>query len=193
MGMTVDTTRLTLLTRVRDRDDSRAWDEFTGLYRRLFLRYAGVCGLSGHEAEDAAEACMAVLADHVSSPDYDAGGIGFKRWMAALARRCVRNATRERARTPDAATSSETQPHVEPEPDEEFERIWNDEHLRHCLEQLRIEIEFKTFEAFRRLALDQWPVERVCQRYDLTPQYVYAMKSRLTQRLRRLMQSLLGE
>lgn len=189
----MDATRRTLLARVKDRDDSRAWEEFAGLYRSLLQRYAGVRGLSGSEAEDAAETCMAALGDHVSSLDYDPDGIGFKHWVAALARRCVQNATRERARTSEVATSPETQPPAEPEPDEEFERIWNDEHLRHCLEQLRIEVEFKTFEAFRCLALDGWPVDRVCERYDLTPQYVYAMKSRLTQRLRRLMQSLLGE
>ena len=105
----------------------------------------------------------------------------------------MQDAARKRVGAPNAATGPEAQPPADQEPDEEFERIWNDEHLRHCLEQLRIEVDFKTFEAFRRLALDQWPVERVCQRYDLTPQYVYAMKSRLTQRLRRLMQSLLGE
>jgi hypothetical protein len=77
--------------------------------------------------------------------------------------------------------------------DDDFERIWTDEHLRHCLEQLRIEVEAVTFEAFRRIVLDTWPVERICMKYQLTPQYVHAMRSRLTERLRRLMRSLIGE
>ena len=184
----MDATRRTLLTRVRGRGDPRAWKEFVGLYRSLVGRYARARGLSAADAKDVAADCMDALAEHVASPDYDPSGGRFKRWLRGL----VRAALRERAEAASVAPDSERQSHAEPTPDEVFERIWGDEHLRHCLEQLRIEVEFKTFEAFRRLALDQWPVERVCETYDLTPQYVCAMKSRLTQRLRRLMQSLLG-
>ena len=136
---------------------------------------------------------MAALADHVASPEYDPSTGKFKRWLRTLAQRRVQKLLAEVDRRAGGMLNHTERQRAEPTSDEAFERIWNDEHLRHCLEQLRIEVEFKTFEAFRRMVLDQWPIERVCQRYDLTPQYVYAMKSRLTQRLRRLMQGLLGE
>ena len=191
--MNVDATRRTLLERVKDREDSRSWREFSDLYRLLLVRYASARGLSADEAGKLSEDCMTAIAQYVASPDYDPGHGGFKHWLAALVRRRVQTASRRRGLDSGRAADHEVQGELEPRPDVEFERIWRDEHLRHCLEQLRIEVEFKTFEAFRRLVLDEWPVERVCETYDLTPQYVYAVKSRLTQRLRRLMRGLLGE
>ncbi len=188
----MDATRRTLLMRVRNRDDLRAWKEFTGLYRSLLLRYARARGLSVSQAEDVTENCMATLADHIARSEYGPSHGSFKHWLGMLIRVHVQSVLRKHGQEPGRVTGSERQ-QPESEPDEEFERIWGDEHLRHCLEPLRIEIEFKTFEAFRRIAFDQWSVKRVCETYDLTPQYVDAMKSRLTQRLRRLMQSVLGE
>lgn len=188
----MDATRRTLLSRVKDRDDSRAWKEFTGLYRALLLRYARACGLSAGEAKSVTADCMATLADHIVSTSYDPCGGGFKLWLAALAQDRIQNMLCRRGQSAGGAATHDKWQGAQSTLDEEFERIWSDEHLRHCLEQLRIEIEFKTFEAFRHIVVDGWSIDRVCERYDLTQPYVYAMKSRLTQRLRRLMYGLLG-
>ena len=188
----MDATHHTLLTRVKNHGDSGAWHEFSGLYSSLLARYANVRGLTPNQNKEVTTDCMAALAAHVQSPDYDPNPAAFKNWMAAILQRRVRGVLRGCDEIPSAATDPEEQPDAEPTPDEEFEQLWNDEHLRHCLEQLRIEVEFKTFEAFRHVAFEEWPVDRVCRTYNLTPQYVYVMKARLTQRLRRLMQSLLG-
>ena len=58
-----------------------------------------------------------------------------------------------------------------------------EEHLRHCLESLRAEVEPATFSAFRHYVIDQWPIERVCEELSLTPNNVYTIKWRLTEKI----------
>ena len=189
----MDATRQTLLARVKDGSDSQAWKEFAGLYRALLARYIRAAGLPENWVEELTTQCMTALSDHVSSPAYDPSCRAFKRWIWTLVRRRTQDALRTYPDTSGPTPQQGQSLNATPQPDRVFERIWHDEHLRHCLEQLRIEIEPRTFEVFRRIALDEWPVERSCEAYDLSPQYVFAMKSRLTRRLRRLMQSLLGQ
>jgi len=191
--LTVEENRRTLLARVSDCGDTQAWNEFVGLYRLVFAHYAGGCGLSDRDAEDVAKVCTRELAAYVSSPDYDPDTGVFKRWLAALAQRSVRDTQRRCAGARDLSGEPGRPLPADAERAGQFEQVWNAEHLRYCLQRLRSEVELSTFEAFHRLAFEQWPVERVCQRYELTPQYVYAMKSRLTRRLRALMRDVVGE
>ena len=59
-------TRSSLLSRVRDLDDSDGWVEFDKLYRPLLIEYAQQRGLSFEEAEEIAQQCLiAIVATEV--------------------------------------------------------------------------------------------------------------------------------
>ena len=187
------TTRRTLLVRVRRLEDPQAWAEFSGIYRPLLARFARACGLSHSHASQFAEGRMAVVRSHVASDDYDASHQGFKRWLLDLAVREIDERLRAGgARLPpagheDTGISSATDQTTC------FQLIWEEEHLRHCLDQLRAEVEFKTFEAFRSLVFEGWSLERVCDTHGLSPAYVRGMERRLRRRIQRLMGILLGD
>jgi hypothetical protein len=79
---------------------------------------------------------------------------------------------------------------TDPPPDAAFDRIWQEEHLWHCLRVLRSEVEESTFRAFQQYVIEQRPVEDVCQELHLTPGNVHTIKWRLTQRVAAMMREL---
>ncbi len=55
-----------------------------------------------------------------------------------------------------------------------------EEHLWHCLRELRSEVDETTYLAFQHYVIEQWPVERVCTTLGLSSSNVYTIKWRLT-------------
>ncbi len=75
-------------------------------------------------------------------------------------------------------------------PEEVFDSIWLQEHLWHCLRELRDEVEPATYRAFLAYVVEQQPVEQVCAASGLTAQNVYTIKWRLTERVAAKMREL---
>lgn len=189
----MDTTRVSLLLRLKADDNSRAWQEFTAIYRPILLRYARACGLDAHDAEDIAQECLAQVNQSIGRFEYDKRRGGFKRWLRVMVKRRVINRLRKRHECQAESGVFRRPQEREGLPEDEFEKIWLDEHLRYCLGRLRDEIEPRTCEAYQRLALDGWSVEKVCRTFDITANNAYVIKSRLTARLRELMVEIIGE
>lgn len=189
----MDETRASLLLRVRNPGDREAWREFDGLYRPLIVRYARTAGLSHADADDVAQQCLLELTDRLPKFEYEARRGGFRRWLRVFVRYRVRNHFRGR-REQSARTGDFQRPQRrERVPAEVWERIWLQEHLSYCLEQVRSEIEPQTYEIFQRYVIDEWPVKQVCDTLGVTPNQVYITKSRVADRLRTAMAALLGD
>ena len=187
-----DTTRASLLMRVRDQSNERAWREFVALYRPLLVRFAQARGLSKPDADDVAQDTLALLMRKMPEFEYDRHKGGFKRWLRAVVSFRVREHLRKR-RDHSADTDDFARPQKrERTPEEAWERIWLQEHLRYSLEQIRPRMEAKTHAAFCRLVLDEWPVAKVCEALGLTANQVYIAKSRVGRQLRTFMVQLLG-
>ena len=189
----MDTTRVSLLLRLKADDNSLAWGEFTAIYRPILLRYARACSLDAHDAEDIAQECLAQVNQSIGRFEHDRRRGGFKRWLRVMVKRRVISRFRKRRECQAESGVFRRPQEREGPPEDEFEKIWLDEHLRHCLVKLREEVEPRTCEAYQRLALDGWSVEKVCQTYDITASNAYVIKSRLTARLRELMAEIVGE
>jgi RNA polymerase sigma factor (sigma-70 family) len=189
----VDTTRRTLLVRLKDPGDEHAWPEFVSLYRPILVRYARARGLPITEAEDIAQQCLVAVVRRIASFEYDRQRGGFKRWLRTLVNNRVRNLWRDRREVHAASADLRRPQTCERSPEEDWDRIWLQEHLNRCLQQVEQEVETKTYLAFRYSALEQWPVERICAELGVTRDQVYVSKSRVTRRLRELMKDMLGE
>ncbi len=186
----MDTTRPSLLLRIRDRGDAVAWREFDALYRPLLERYARARGLSPESAEDVAQHCLTQLCSHIDEFTYDPAKGRFKSWLRTLVNNRVRNLVRDGHEQPLAAGEPATPADREPAPEEIFDRIWLQEHLWHCLRQLREEVEPVTYRAFLAYVIEQQPVEQVSRELGLTPQNVYTIKWRVTERVAAKMREL---
>jgi RNA polymerase sigma-70 factor (ECF subfamily) len=189
----VNTTRSSLLLRIKDQDDSAAWSEFDAIYRPMLLGFARARGLEEVDAEDVAQQCLAAISTHIERFDYDPSKGRFKSWLRTV----VNNQVRDRLRTlqPRLVEASDTQGLADagPTPDELFDRIWMKSHLRHCLAQVRSEVTDSTFQAFQDYVIDEQPIAEVCRRLGMTRNQVQLIKWRVTQKLSEKMRELLGD
>ena len=169
------------------------WREFVSLYRPLLIRYIRSWNLSAAESEDIAQKCLTEVSRKMPDFQYDKSKGGFKRWLRVLTTYRVKSHFRKRReQEADSGTFKRAQER-ELTPVEAWERVWKLEHLHYCLKQVREKVEEKTFEAFKYVHLDGWPVQRVCETLNMNPAQVYNAKSRVTRHLKEKMVAILGD
>lgn len=189
----METTRPSLLIRIRDRSDAAAWSTFDAIYRPMLHRYARACGLSETDVEDVVQQCMQNLQRIIEGFEYDPDKGRFKAYLRTMVKNCVRNlAEVRRARQADSAELRAVVA-ADESPDAVFDRLWMEEHLQHCLRSLRAEMDETTYRAFQRYVIEEHPVERVCAEYNLTPNNLYTIKWRVTEKVAAKMRELLGD
>ncbi|MFQ5430192.1 MAG: sigma-70 family RNA polymerase sigma factor [Phycisphaerae bacterium] len=189
----MDTTRPSLLVRLKDNRDAVAWGEFDAIYRPMLHRFARRFGADAPEAEDIVQHCMTAVHEHISSFDYDPEKGRFKSWLRTLVNNRMRNLLRRRRER--RAESGDLRELRSPDanPEEVFERIWMDEHLKHCLCLVSADVEERTFRAFQYYVIEERPIEEVCRELEMTPNQVHKSKYRLTKKLSEKMTELLGD
>jgi RNA polymerase sigma-70 factor (ECF subfamily) len=189
----METTRPSLLLRIRDRSDAAAWAEFDSIYRPMLSRIAAARGLDPATADDIVQECMAAVHRHIGGFQYDPERGRFKGWLRTLVNNRFRNLLRDKhdylAESEDFKRPQER----EQSPEDLFDQMWREEHLKHCLRQIRDEVEDSTFRAFVAYVIEEQSVESVCEELRMSPNQVHAIKSRLTRRLHARMTELMGD
>ena len=184
----MDTTRPSLLIRIKDPRDAAAWAEFHELYAPLLYRYARARGLSHEDAEDVRSTCYEAIVRQIREFQYEKQKGGFKAWLRTLVNRRVIDLLRKR-REPIADSQDLAElPARDPSLDEMWDRHWKEQHLAYCVEQVRGSVTAQTFEAFLLVARDDCSVDEVCSRLGLVPKQVYRAKSRVLQLIRQQME-----
>jgi RNA polymerase sigma-70 factor (ECF subfamily) len=176
-----------LLMRIRGEGNEDAWSEFDALYRPMLRRFAKMRGLGDADVEDVVQHCMAAVYMNIDGFQYDSRKGRFKSWLRTLVNNRCRDLVRRRHGTAVEIETLNEVSTTNDSPEHAFHRIWLDEHLSHCLRQLSREEEERVYSAFQRYVLDEAPVEQVCRDLGLTPNQLYKIKHRLTQRLRQMM------
>lgn len=189
----MDTTRPSLLLRLRDPRDAAAWEVFDQIYRPLLLRYARACGLRDDDADDVVQQCMAAVSSHIRRFEYDPGRGRFKGWLRTMVNNKVRNLLRGRRTRGVEGGILDELASEEHSPDEAFDRLWRQQHLWHCLRQLRTEVEETTYRAFEAYVIEQRPVDEICAELGIKPNLLYTIKWRMTERVADKMRELLGD
>lgn len=188
----MEPTRATLLERVKNPNDSHSWREFFGIYQPLLYRYARARGLDREKADEVTQQCLAVLSEKMTEFQYSKDKGGFSHWLRRLVNNKIKDFFKKK-KVPLAQSADFRREQVrEASPDTLWEREWRKRHLKYCLELIKDDVAPATYQAFEYHVLAEWPVERVCQTLDISPDQVYTAKSRITRRLRAKMRELLG-
>ncbi len=183
----MNTTRASLLIRIRDANSTEAWSEFHDLYAPLIYRYARKRGLNRDDADDIRSECYKAIVQQIQTFDYDRAKGGFKAWLRTMVDRRVIDLFRKR-REHQANTGALRQiqdDHLSPEQVWEIE--WKNQHLKHCVEQLRNEVSRATFQAFSIVVVEGRPVTEACDELGMNPNQVYKAKARMLRRVRNKM------
>lgn len=188
----MDTTRHSLLIRIRDPANQAAWFEFDGVYRPMLQRFARARGLGLAEADEIAQQCMTAVHRYIGGFEYDPTKGRFKAWLRTMVNNRVKNLIRDRRDVQAETGELRRVPEPGESPDELFDTVWRQEHLRHCLRRIKTEVEDSTFKAFVAYVMEERPIEEVCRQFDMSANQVHAIKSRITRRIRERMIELLG-
>lgn len=184
----VDRTKASLLSRVRDLNDHRAWQEFDAQYRDLILRYCRRRGLQPADAEDVRQMVMLNLAKQLRSFQYDPQMGRFRDYLG----RTVRNAIHRYFRSPkpevlglDMNVAAETGAGETPPKDPHWETEWMDYHYRRAMDSVRKNSDAKSVAVFEELLAGNG-VQETAKNFQMSPDAVHKVKQRIRDRLRRL-------
>ena len=187
-------TRPSLLLRVRDSSDTGAWAEFVDLYTPLIFAYARKRGMQDADAADLAQDVLLNVSNAIGGFDYDRGIGAFRAWLFRIAGNRMKNIIAAGKIRPQASGDSRVHWQLQNISDEEDEQIWEREYQQRTFEWAadRVRTEFKetTFKAFWKTSVDQLPIERVARELSLSSGAVYIARSRVTRRLREIIQEI---
>ncbi|MDB4537231.1 sigma-70 family RNA polymerase sigma factor [Akkermansiaceae bacterium] len=192
-------TRQTLLLKIRDSNDTRSWSEFVEIYTPLLYNYFVARGLSDADAADLGQEVMRSVAKAIARFDYDPNKGTFRSWLYTISRNHLNNFFKKNARQPKGSGRTTILNVVNQIEDEsaDMETHWELEHRRRLFEwaaaQIRGNYEQHSWEAFERVALHQEDAASVADSLNMKLGAVYVAKSRITAKLRELIESIAGE
>lgn len=185
----MDSTRPSLLIRVRDKNNSDAWVEFFELYSPMLYSFARERGLGHEDADDIRASCYETIVTRIGEFNYSKENTGFRAWLRTMVTRRVIDLVRKK-KVP-IAQDRDIQSLVDNHEtmDEAWEKNWRLHHLRYCVAQVGKRVQPQSFEAFRLLTEQGVDVKTVCKMLGMSPQQVYKIKSRFLELVREEMKS----
>ena len=188
-----NTTRASLLERLRDGTDPLAWDEFFRTYWPVIYAFARSRGCSDHTAEDIVQDVLLRVFEQKDIFRYDPERGRFRDWLGTVVRNKVAECRRrpsERIR-PRGEGGGDGEAALEPagdgeRPDEAWERAFENGLLLVLLDVVRRETNPRDYLAFELLALQDLPGRQVARLTGVTRNAAYKACRRVLKRLREL-------
>lgn len=184
-------TSTTLLEGLRQAGDGPAWARFMERYRPLVMAVARRMGLQDADAQDAAQETMVAFIRAYRDGRYDREKGRLRTWLRGIAVHKIHDLVRGRQRADRALREGASPAAAARQADADADALWSEEWdhavLRQCLDEVRREVQPRTFEAFTLFALQEWPVAEVARHLRVSEETVYQAKSRIMKRIRDLM------
>ncbi len=190
-------TRPSLLARLRDPDNQRAWEEFVEIYTPLVFGFSRRAGLQEADAADVAQEVMRAVARSMERFEYDPRQGKFRNWLLTVVRSKLHNLLASRQRQPVPWGQSTLHALVEETPAPQEQSDWDVEYHRHLFrwaaERIRADFQETTWQAFWRMTVEQQDGQRVARDLGMSLGAVYVAKSRVLARLRHEIQAVTEE
>lgn len=190
-GPGMDRTRSTLLMRVRNPADARAWGEFVALYEPMLTAYLRHKGVGAEDARDVVQEIFVRLVKALPDFELDRRRGRFRSWLWQVCQSALGDWARRRrrqARAEDAWLDRLSEPPMaaDAERDEEWERLHRRRVLTFALETVRARSRPATWACFERHLLRRRPSVEVAEELGLTVAAVNVNCSRILGRVRKL-------
>lgn len=187
-------TQPSLLLRLRDANDDAAWSQFVAIYTPLIFAFCRGRGLGVTDAADVAQEVLKAVAGAIPRFNYDPQRSSFRNWLFTVVRSKLNNFFAAQARQPRPAGDTTVQQFAETEPDRAIEDTWRREYqanlVRWAAGEIRDEFKLGTWDAFWRTAILGEAAEEVAAQLGLSVNALYIARSRVTTRLRQVIQSI---
>jgi RNA polymerase sigma-70 factor (ECF subfamily) len=178
-----------LLRRIRDAKDERAWELFLEIYSPLVLGYLRRVGLQDADAADVAQEALRAVVPAIRKFKYDPQAGSFRGWLFAVVRSKLRDHLAKGRRPDRAKGGSGVMPLLQRQSVEEDSELWDREFRQRLLvwasDQVRQSVRESTWEAFRQTAIEGKPPKLVADELGLSVGAVYLAKSRFMERVKK--------
>jgi RNA polymerase sigma-70 factor (ECF subfamily) len=182
-------TPVSLLERLKQPVDQKAWSRFVDLYSPLIYSWARQVGLQDTDAADLVQDVFSLLVPKMADFAYDRQG-SFRAWLKTV----TLNKWRENGRR--VAARPVGQPYPEQVATEESDAFWEVEYRQHVVTQalqvMQTDFEPKTWKACWALVVEDRPAAQVAEELGVSVGTVYAAKCRVLARLRQELAGLLS-
>jgi RNA polymerase sigma factor (sigma-70 family) len=184
-------TQPSLLVRLRDQKDDRAWAEFLDIYGPLVHQLARRKGLQEADAQDLVQDVFRAVARAIERYDPDPARGSFRGWLSRITANLIINLLASRKRHARGTGDTDMQRRLEQEPDlpAEESALFEAEYRRRLLawaaERARGSFSEAIWQAFWRTGVEGRPAKEVALALGMTVGTVYQYKSRVVARIRR--------
>jgi RNA polymerase sigma-70 factor (ECF subfamily) len=192
-------TRASLLVRLRNARDDKAWSQFVELYAPLVFNLARKHGLQDADAADLTQEVLQAVSGGIRKLDYDPRRGSFRGWLFTVARNKLRNLLAAQRRPGGGSGDPDAQHRLEelPAREEDQGAWWDQEYERRVFawaaEQVRGAFQDSTWQAFWQTAVEGKTGPQVARALGLSVAAVYLAKGRVMDRLRNVIRETLGE
>lgn len=190
-------TSLTLLERLRNRDDSDAWRRFHDFYAPLIRQYLLRRGLHPQDADDLQQDVMQVAWQELADFHHNGRVGSLRNWLRQVVANRLKTHWRRRNRPDGSSTGDDAAALAEQlaDPSSPLSQLWDREYQQAVCQRLvaliRGEFQEQTVEAFRRVAVDGESAADVADELGITVNAVRIAQSRVLSRLRQLSDGML--
>ena len=191
----VPVTRSSLLVRLRDTHDQKAWQQFVGLYAPVVYGYARKRGLQDADAGDLTQEVLRGAAAAHERLDAIAQQGSFHQWLFTVAHHKLHDFLARQHRQAQGSGNSEVHRLLDqqPQPNEDT-ALWEQEYQQQLFawaaQQIESHFQASTWQAFWQTAVEGKSGKEVAQALGMTVAAVYLAKSRVLARLREQIQEL---
>jgi len=175
-----EATRLTLIEKLKNLDDSYVWEKFFNLYWGLLFNFCLRKGLSYSEAEDIVQDTVITVVSKMPDFTYDPDKGSFKGWLYQITRRKIIDFQRKIISRNEVDSEN-----IEDigKTNKDFDQIWEDEWKNHISKQaidLTLkQVSTKQFQIYDSYVNQEIPVQEICDFFQVSSNQVYLAKTRV--------------
>jgi RNA polymerase sigma-70 factor (ECF subfamily) len=183
-------TRASLILRLPDAADARAWDEMLAVYGPLVYRLARRHGLQPADSDDVVQEVLAAVARSVESWLARPERGPFRAWLLRIARNLAINALVRPKHRPLATGDSHMAQRLMQHPDSngdvasQVDLECRRELFRWAAERVRDEVAERTWQAFWLSTVEEQSIGATAEQLKMSVGSVYIARSRVMARLR---------
>ena len=194
--MDINRTTTAMLDALHDAGNADVWEQFDRRYRPILIGFARNLGLTDQDAADIAQETLARFLSEYRDGRYDREKGRLGAWVVGIARYRILDLRRRSAGKYQLAGESAI---MDLDDEKNLSRVWEDERrhavLRIAMEELQenSRTDPKTIKVFEMLMVHSVPPQVVADELEISVHDVYLAKSRVAQRLRKIVERIESE
>lgn len=190
-------TRLTLIDKIKDPQDAKAWSEFTAIYYPLVFEICRRKGLQHADSTDVTQEVLSRVADSIESYQHDRPGSTFRGWLYCITRNLTVDYFRQRAKDPlaVAVVTPDWNQIKEPSAEEsqEFQLEFKRQMFSVVAKSVQSQVAARTWSVFWKTEVEGIGIDDAAAELEMTRGAVYVARSRVIAKLRSEVQKKLDE